>query len=72
VVHFGVEVQGEFGDGDGMVFSPHVVGEGVGDGGCVEHAGLLGLPEIEEIATFAALVEGTELGAEEFGGGVDG
>jgi hypothetical protein len=55
-----------------MIFRQHVVGKGFGDGGGIEHAGLVGLPEIEEIAALAALVEGTELGAEEFGGGVNG
>ena len=55
--HFGGEVKGVFGGGNGMVFCPHVVGEGVGHGGCVEYPCLLGLPEIEEIAAFAALVK---------------
>ena len=55
-----------------MVFRMHVMGEGVGDGGDIEHAGLVGLPEIEEVAALAALVEGTEFSAEEFGGGVNG
>ena len=55
-----------------MVFRLHVVGEGVGDSGRIEHAGLVGLPEIEEIAALAALIEGAEFRPEEFGGGVNG
>jgi hypothetical protein len=63
VFHFGGEVRGEFGGGDGIVFRPHVVGEDIGDGWCVQHACLSGLPEIEEVTTFAALVKGAEFGA---------
>ena len=55
-----------------MVFCLHVVSEGIGDGGGIEDAGLVGLPEIEEIAALTALIEGTEFCAEEFGGGVNG
>lgn len=53
MAHFGGEVQGESGGRDGIIFNPHVVGEGVGDDGCVELARLPGLPKIEKIATFA-------------------
>jgi hypothetical protein len=63
VVHFGGDVWDKFGGGDGIVFRHHIMSEDIGDGWCVQHACLSGLPEIEEVTTFAALVKGAEFGA---------
>ena len=70
--HLGGEIEGELGGGNGMIFGFHVMGEGISNGLGIEHAGLVGLPEIKEVATFSALIESAEFGAEDFGGGVDG
>ena len=63
VVHFGSEIPDEFARGDRMAFSLHVLGEDPGHRGRIQHASLMGVPEIEQVTTLSALVKRSQLGA---------
>ena len=65
------EVQLKIGRGDRMPFRFHVVVEGSDHRRCVQHARLVGLPEIEEITSLAALIKCPQFGAKKLRGGID-